>query len=64
MVGSLAWVARFARPDLCYRVNSLQRACATATVADLKEANRVVELAQADRERALYYPAGGATFVS
>ena len=34
------------------------RACATATVADLKEANRVVELAQADQERALYYPAG------
>ena len=58
VVGSLAWVARFARPDLCYRVNSLQRACATATVADLKEANRVVDLAQVDQERALYFPAG------
>eukprot|EP00439_Symbiodinium_sp_Y106_P002780 s7959_g1.t1 len=57
VVGSLAWVARFARPDLCYRVNSLQRACATAAVADLKEANRVVDLAQADQERALYFPA-------
>eukprot|EP00439_Symbiodinium_sp_Y106_P038152 s4760_g4.t1 len=57
VVGSLAWVARFARTDLCYRVNSLQRACATATVADLKEANRVVDLAQVD-QRALYFPAG------
>ena len=53
VVGSLAWVARFARPDLCYRVNCLQRACSSATIADLKEANRLVELAQADQERSL-----------
>ena len=58
VVGSLAWVARFARPDLCYRVNCLQRSCSTATVADLKEASRVVDLAQADLERSLYYPTG------
>ena len=53
VVGSLAWIARFARPDLCYRVNSLQRSCSKETIADLKEANRVVELAQADQERSL-----------
>ena len=58
VVGSSAWIARFARPDLCYRVNSLQRSCSKATIADLKEANRVVELAQADQDRSLYYPAG------
>ena len=34
------------RPDLCYRVNEMQRACsAKATVQDLKNANKVVELA-------------------
>ena len=46
VVGSLAWVARYGRPDLCYRVNEMQRACsAKATVQDLKNANKVVELA-------------------
>ena len=35
VVGSLAWVARYARPDLCYRVNCLRRACSKATGGDL-----------------------------
>ena len=31
VVGSLAWVARYSRPDLCYRVKCLQRARARAS---------------------------------
>eukprot|EP00439_Symbiodinium_sp_Y106_P032208 s2743_g3.t2 len=58
VVGSLAWVARYSRPDLCYRVNCLQRACARATVADLRDANRVVDLAKADAGISMFYPAG------
>ena len=46
VTGSLAWVARYARPDLAYRVNCLQRSCnVKATVQDLKEANKVVDFA-------------------
>ena len=58
VVGSLAWVARYARPDLCYRVNCLQRACSRATVGDLRDANRVVDLAKADIDVKLHYEAG------
>ena len=35
VVGSLAWVALFARPDLCYRVNSLQRGLARHLCRDI-----------------------------
>ena len=46
VTGSLAWVARYARPDLAYRVNCLERSCnVKATVQDLKEANKVVDFA-------------------
>ena len=46
VVGSVAWIARYARPDLAYKVNELQRACnPKGTVQSLKDANRVVELA-------------------
>jgi hypothetical protein len=43
VVGSLAWVARESRPDIAYRTSRLQSRCAKATVADLRECNKVVE---------------------
>ena len=46
VVGGLAWVSRYGRPDLAYRVNELQRCChSKSTVQSLKDANQVVELA-------------------
>ena len=58
VVGFLAWVARYSRPDLCYRVNCLQRCISKATVADLRDANKVVDLARADMSMSMNYPAG------
>ena len=46
VVGGLAWVSCYGRPDLTYRVNELQRCChSKSTVQSLKDANRIVELA-------------------
>ena len=53
--GSLAWVARAARPAIAYRVNALQQKVTTATVETLREANRVVALALNDADRSFWY---------
>ena len=58
VVGSLAWVARAARPDPAYRVNALQTQICKATVETLREANRVVELALKDGDRAILFKGG------
>ena len=43
VTGSLAWVARYCRADLAYKVNELQRLCnPKATVSDLRLANKAV----------------------
>ena len=41
VVGSLAWVARQCRPQLSYGVNKLQSVCGTATLDDLRFANKL-----------------------
>ena len=46
-IGSLAWIARQARPDLAYKVSYLQTCVKSATVTTLKECNKVVDLAKA-----------------
>ena len=58
VAGSLSWVARQCRPDLSYRVSRLQTRSARATVADLKEANKVIEYAQKTAERGLTFKGG------
>ena len=59
VTGSLAWVARYCRADLAYKVNELQRLCnAKATVSDLRLANKAVELAQQAKDLKLVYKAG------
>ena len=45
-VGNLAWIARQARPDLCYKVSRLQPWCYQATMKDLVYANQAVEKAK------------------
>ena len=46
VVGSLAWIARQARPDLSYKVSKLQSKCNHATMKDLVNANQAVEEAK------------------
>eukprot|EP00435_Cladocopium_sp_Y103_P072118 s374_g39.t1 len=59
VVGSLAWVARYCRADLAYKVNELQKLCnAKATVSDLRLANKAVELAHLNQNVKLVYKSG------
>ena len=58
VTGSLAWVARYCRADLAYKVNELQRLCnPKATVSDLRLANKAVELAHQNQNLKLVYKA-------
>ena len=58
MIGSLSWVARQGRPDIQYLVSRLQTSVKGATVETLKEANRVVTIAQSTMsEVKLVFPA-------
>ena len=57
-IGSLSWVARQGRPDIQYLVLRLQVSCKGTNVETLKEANRVVTVAQASmNEACLNFPA-------
>ena len=46
VVGSVAWLARQCRPQLSYGVNKLQSVCGTATLDDLKFANKLLQKAK------------------
>ena len=58
VVGSLAWIARYGRPDIAYRVNELQKSCnPKGTVSAIKEANKTVELALQNADFKIVFPA-------
>ena len=58
VVGSLAWIARYGRPDIAYRVNELQKSCnPKGTVNAIKEANKTVELALQNADFKIVFPA-------
>ena len=58
VIGSLSWIARQGRPDVQYLVSRLQVSVKGATVETLKEANRVVTVAQASMSEVfLNFPA-------
>ena len=56
VIGSLAWLARVCRPDLSYAVCKLQSSVHTATIDDVKYANKIVELAKRDPNKGITYP--------
>ena len=58
VVGSLAWVARQARPDLSYRVSKLQSVCGRATIKDLQYADAVVRDAHEYSKHGIIFEAG------
>ena len=58
VVGSLAWVARQCRPQLSYGVNKLQSACATATLDDLRFANKLLKEDKESSEYGLFFKCG------
>ena len=46
VVGSLAWIARQVRPDLCDQTSRLQSVVSTALVKHLTQCNKVLQEAQ------------------
>ena len=58
VVGSLAWVARQCRPQLSYGVNKLQSVCGTATLDDLRFANKLLQEAKESSDDGLFFKSG------
>ena len=58
VVGSLAWVARQCRPQLSYGVNKLQSVCGTATLDDLRFANKLLQKAKESSDDGLFFKSG------
>ena len=56
ILGMLAWLATQTGPDLCFSVSKAQGAAASPTIGDLKEANNLVDQAQAHSEFFLTIP--------
>ena len=58
VVGSLAWVARQCRPQLSYGVNKLQSVCGTATLDDLRFANKFLQEAKDSLDDGPFFKSG------
>ena len=58
VVGSPAWVARQCRPQLSHGVNKLQSVCGTATLDDLKFANKLLQEAKESSDDGLFFKSG------
>ena len=57
VVGSLAWVARQCRPQ-SFGVNKLQSVCGTATLDDLRFANKLLQEAKESSDDGLFFTSG------
>ena len=55
VVGSLGWLGRICRPDICFRVNPLQAVQQRAQVRHLIEANKLLNFGMQDRDKGLFY---------
>ena len=58
VVGSPGWVARQCRPQFSYGVNKLQSACRTATLDDLRVANKLLQEAEESSDDGLFFKNG------
>ena len=62
VIGSLAWYARVCRPDLSYAVCKLRSSVHPATTNDVKYANKIIELANREKDKGITYPRGSLRF--
>ena len=62
VVGSLAWVALQCRPQLSYGENMLQSVCGTATLDDLRFANKLLQEAKQSPDDGLFLENGLVTW--
>ena len=58
VIGSLAWIARQVRPDLCYPTSRLQSVVSAALVKHLAQCNKVLQEAQATSNVGIYLKLG------
>ena len=56
VIGSLSWLGRICRPDICFGVNQLQAIQQKAQVRHLLEANKLLNYAMQDRNKGIFYP--------
>ena len=59
VIGSLSWIARQCRPNLSFDVSRLQSLSRTATIRELRDANKTVERAMAGAEEGLFFTSSG-----
>lgn len=55
VLGSIGWVARLCRPELCYRTSALQGKQNKPRVEDLKETNKLLVAAQKTKDNGIVY---------
>ena len=58
VLGSLGWVARLCRPELCYMCSSLQGKQSKPTVEDLKNTNKLLSSAQKTKDNGIKFMKG------
>ena len=58
VVGSPAWVARQCRPQFSYGVSKLKSVCGTATLDDLRFANKLLQEAKESSDDGLFFKSG------
>ena len=62
VIGSLAWIARQVRPDLCYQTSRLQSVVSTALVKHLTQCNKVLQEAQSTSGIGIYFKSNAFDF--
>ena len=55
ITGSTMWIARSGRPGLAYRASALQSTVHNPTIADLREANKVVAYARSTSHEGMVF---------
>ena len=55
VIGSLAWIARQTRPDLCYQTSRLQSVVTTASVKHLVQCNKVLHETKATSKFGIFF---------
>eukprot|EP00435_Cladocopium_sp_Y103_P032430 s1165_g8.t1 len=58
VLGSIGWVARLCRPELCYACSSLQGKQSKPTVEDLKQTNKLLSSAQKTKDNGIKFMKG------
>ena len=59
VTAAIAWVARQCRPGLSYKVSKLQTKGGNGTVFDMRECNKLLDLAKRTADQGIYFSSNG-----